>query len=140
MINYKKIIEYFFSNYYLHGPSERLSIGERVSKANTLFNTRSGNINVGDGVIFGHNCMVLTGMHEVSVRGSMFRRKTIEDANNNIVIESGCWIGSGTIILGGVRIGKDSVIGAGSIVVKDIPADSFAAGNPCKVIKPLEYL
>ena len=67
MIKYiKEIIDYFYSNPFLHGPTDRLSIGERVSKANTIFNTRSGSISIGEGVIFGHNCMVLTGLHNIN--------------------------------------------------------------------------
>jgi len=48
------------------------------------------------------------------------------------------WLGGGVIVCPGVRIGDRSVIGAGSVVTKDIPADVFAAGNPCKVIRKIE--
>lgn len=51
-----------------------------------------------------------------------------------IVIEDNVWLGVNVIVLKGVRIGKNSVIGAGSVVTKDIPRDSVAAGNPCKVL------
>ena len=61
--------EGFYKTPYLQGPKERLKIGELVSLANTLFNTRSGNITVGDGVTFGHSVMVLTGVHDMTVRG-----------------------------------------------------------------------
>jgi len=49
-----------------------------------------------------------------------------------------CWIGAGAIICPGVTIGKNSVIGAGSVVVKDIPENSVAVGNPCRVIRPID--
>jgi hypothetical protein len=78
----KEIIDYFYSNEFIHGPVDRLTVGDRVSKANTIFNTRSGTITVGNGVIFGHNCMVLTGLHNVTTRGSLKRRLTTENANN----------------------------------------------------------
>lgn len=55
-----------------------------------------------------------------------------------VLIEDGVWIGGGSTILPGVTIGKNSVIGAGSVVVKDIPANSIAVGNPCRVIKNIE--
>ena len=48
------------------------------------------------------------------------------------------WFGSGVTVLPGVTIGSDSVIGAGSVVTRDIPAGVFAAGNPCRVIKKVE--
>jgi maltose O-acetyltransferase len=48
------------------------------------------------------------------------------------------WVGGGAIILPGVRIGSESVIGAGSVVTRDIPAHVFAAGNPCRVIREIE--
>lgn len=54
-------------------------------------------------------------------------------------VEIGCdvWIGGGAIVLPGVRIGDRAVIGAGSVVTRDVPADVFAAGNPCRVVRSL---
>jgi maltose O-acetyltransferase len=54
-----------------------------------------------------------------------------------IVIGEDVWIGGSAVIAPGVTIGDRSVIGAGSVVVKDIPSDVFAAGNPCKIIRHL---
>ncbi len=48
-----------------------------------------------------------------------------------------CWIGAGAILLPGVSVGDNTVIGAGSVVTKDIPADVVAAGNPCRVMRPI---
>lgn len=53
-------------------------------------------------------------------------------------IEDNVWIGGGVTILKGVTIGRNSLIGAGSVVVKSIPENVIAAGNPCKVIRPLD--
>jgi len=55
----------------------------------------------------------------------------------DIIIEEGCWIASGVIIIGAVTIGKHSIIGSGSIVTKDIPRNTFAAGIPARPIKSL---
>jgi acetyltransferase-like isoleucine patch superfamily enzyme len=52
-----------------------------------------------------------------------------------VTIEDDCWIASNSIILAGVTVGKGSVIGAGSVVTKDVPAFSIVAGNPAKIIK-----
>ena len=54
-----------------------------------------------------------------------------------VIIEDNVWIGGNAVILPGVRIGANSVIGAGSVVTRDIPADCVAAGNPCRVIREI---
>ena len=54
-----------------------------------------------------------------------------------ITIEDNVWIGGGTIVLPGITIGRNSVIGAGSVVTKSIPTYSVAVGNPCRVIRDL---
>src|SRR5690625_7860100 len=54
-----------------------------------------------------------------------------------VKIGNDCWLGANVVVCPGVTIGDNCVIGAGSIVVKDIPNNSFAAGNPCKVIRKL---
>ena len=59
--------------------------------------------------------------------------------SKGVFIEEGVWIGNNVIILGGVRIGKKSVIGAGSVVTKDIPPYSIAVGNPAKAIKKYDF-
>lgn len=55
-----------------------------------------------------------------------------------ITVEDNVWIGGGSIILGGITIGFGSVVGAGSVVTKSIPAGCVAAGNPCRIIRRLE--
>ena len=55
-----------------------------------------------------------------------------------VTIEDNVWIGGNSTILPGVTIGHGSVIGAGSVVVKSIPPDTVAAGNPCKEIKKID--
>lgn len=122
---------------FIHGPVDRLNLGEQVSLGNTLFNTRSGRITVGNRVMFGHNVMVLTGKHDYTVSGVSGHRPTLEDAKRDIVIGDGAWVASGAIILGPVRIGENAVIGAGAVVTKDVPANVLAAGNPACVIKPI---
>ena len=127
--------------HYCHGSEERLHLGERVSTMNTLVNVASGDIHVGDLTIFGHNCMVITGRHEYVGGKRGFIATGQPDAppeGYNIRIGSGCWIASGSIISGSVSIGDNTIIGAGSVVTRDIPADVFAAGVPARVIRRLE--
>ena len=60
-----------------------------------------------------------------------------EEFGKPISIGSDVWVGGGALILPGVRIGSRTVIGAGSIVTRDIPDDVFAAGNPCRVVRDI---
>ena len=64
-------------------------------------------------------------------------RKLAYQYTSFVRIENNVWIGAGAIILPGVTIGENSVIGAGSVVTKDIPANVVAVGNPCKVLRPI---
>jgi len=81
------------------------------------------------------NCIhFITGSHQIDSTGlRMAGRGYAAD----IIVEDGCWIGYGALILPGVTIGKNSIIGAGSVVARDIPNGVVAAGNPCRVIREL---
>ena len=57
--------------------------------------------------------------------------------NLPVRIGRNCWLGAGVIVLPGVTIGDNSVIGAGSVVTKDIPANVVAVGSPCRVVRPI---
>src|SRR6476659_1248627 len=71
-------------------------------------------------------------------RGVMFAAvASKQEFSKPIEIGSDVWVGGGAIICPGVKIGSRSVIGAGSVVTRDIPADVFAAGNPCRVIRDI---
>jgi len=60
-----------------------------------------------------------------------------EESGEPVEIGSDVWVGGGAIILPGVRIGSRAVIGAGSVVTRDVPAGVFAAGNPCRVVREI---
>lgn len=91
-------------------------------------------VTIGDRTLFGPNVQIYTASHPMSAaeRASGF------EYAKPITIGRDVWIGGSTILCPGVTIGDRTVIGAVSVVTKDIPADVFAAGNPCKVIRPLE--
>lgn len=111
------------------------------------------NIIVGDGVFFNFNCVVLdvtyvrigsrtlfgpnvqiyTATHPID---AVTRASGVEFAKP-ITIGEDVWVGGSAVINPGVTIGDRSIIGAGSVVTKDIPADVFAAGNPCRIIRHL---
>jgi maltose O-acetyltransferase len=89
-------------------------------------------VRIGDYTLFGPAVQIYTATHpfEAALRRTQEFAKPIE-------IGSDVWVGGGAIILPGVRIGSRSIIGAGSVVTREIPDDVFAAGNPCKVIRTL---
>jgi maltose O-acetyltransferase len=91
-------------------------------------------VTIGSNVLFGPSVQIYTATHPIS---AVERRKWLESAKP-ITIGSDVWVGGGAIICPGVTIGDRTVIGAGSVVTRDIPSDVFAAGNPCRIIRPLD--
>jgi maltose O-acetyltransferase len=89
---------------------------------------------IGSNVLFGPNVQIYTASHPVDY---LERRNGLEFAIP-IEIGSDVWVGGSAVISPGVTIGSRSVIGAGSVVTKDVPEGVFAAGNPCRVIRELE--
>ena len=89
-------------------------------------------VTIGDNVFFAPNVQIYTANHPLETE----LRKTLENALP-ISIGDDCWIGGNAVICPGVTIGKGCVIGAGSVVTKDIPDSSLAVGNPAKVIRKL---
>ncbi|MEH8136834.1 sugar O-acetyltransferase [Gallibacterium anatis] len=93
----------------------------------------SGKVSIGDNVMFAPNVSLYTVGHPLHYQQ---RNQGYEQAKE-IIIEDNVWIGGSCVILGGVTIGENSVIGAGSVVTKSIPANSLAFGNPCRVIRKI---
>ncbi len=91
-------------------------------------------VTIGNHTLFGPAVQIYTATHPISAAE---RRKGLESARP-IAIGSDVWVGGGAIICPGVTIGDRTVIGAGSVVTRDIPSDVFAAGNPCRVIRKLD--
>jgi len=90
-------------------------------------------VTIGDNVLFGPAVQLYTATHPINAA----ERRTGLELAKPISIGSDVWIGGGTIICPGVTIGDRSVIGAGSVVTRSIPADVTAAGNPCRVLRSL---
>lgn len=89
-------------------------------------------IYVGDNTKFGPNVVIATAGHpllpELREKGYQY--------NAPVHIGRNCWLGTGVIVLPGVRIGDNTVVGAGSVVTKDLPENVVAVGNPCRVLRP----
>jgi maltose O-acetyltransferase len=97
----------------------------------------SGDITIGNKVMIGPRPMINTGMDVFAVKGMSprFIKPVREGFYAPVVIEDEVWIGAGVAVLGGVTIGYGAVIGAASVVTKDIPPFTVAVGNPCRPIR-----
>lgn len=90
-------------------------------------------IYVGDYTMIGPNVVIATAGHPILPE----LRPLAYQFNMPVHIGKNCWLGAGVIVLPGVTIGDNSVIGAGSVVTKDIPANVVAVGNPCRVLREI---
>jgi acetyltransferase-like isoleucine patch superfamily enzyme len=121
-----------------------IHIGDNVSVNMNCTFIDCNKITIGNNVLIASNVQIYTSAHPVELSERLNPDWT-PDGNRYfcrtfarpVVVEDGCWIGGGVIILPGVTIGSGSVIGAGSVVTKDIPANSLAVGNPCRVIRKI---
>ena len=89
-------------------------------------------VTIGAYTLFGPGVQILTPLHPMDAE---LRRR--QEYGKPIEIGADVWVGGGALILPGVRIGSRTVIGAGSVVARDVPDDVFAAGNPCRVIRDI---
>lgn len=90
-------------------------------------------ITIGRDCQIGPNVQLLTPTHPLAAKP----RREKWEGGKPIVLEDNVWLGGGVIVCPGVRIGENSIIGAGAVVVSDIPANVIAVGNPAKVVKNL---
>lgn len=135
------------SNLYLQGPiqfdyGKFTSFGKNCYANFNLVVLDCAPVAIGDDVFFGPNCSVVTPVHPLL--GEERRQKQKPDGTfytneyaKPITIKSGCWLASNVTVCGGVTIGENCVIGAGSVVTHDIPPNSLAAGVPCRVIRTI---
>ena len=123
------------------GPSASIAMEELAAiGADTFINHGAylmdcGGITIGRHCFIGPNCGMYTANHPISPRE---RNQGLENAKP-IVIGDNCWLGGDVTILPGVTIGENTVIGAGSVVTKDIPANVVAVGNPCRVLRSINH-
>ncbi|OBW42116.1 putative acetyltransferase [Chryseobacterium sp. MOF25P] len=115
----------------------RIQGSEKASSVYLCFATSGGcyyqainGIEIGEGTLWSYNCSFISANHSAE-------NLSKHDFSEPIRIGKNVWLGANCVVLPGVSIGDNSIIGAGSIVTKDIPSNAVAVGNPCKVIKYL---
>lgn len=111
----------------------RTSIGPRSFVNVNCVILDVGRVRIGADVQIGPNVQLLTPTHPLEAEP---RRRRLE-AGEPITIEDNVWLGGGVIVLPGVTIGADTVVGAGTVVTRDLPPGVVAAGNPARVIRQL---
>lgn len=134
----KKIFAEYGENSHIEPPlranwGKFTHIGNFVYANFNLMLVDDTDIFIGDYCLIGPNVIIDTGTHPICPE---LREQQVQ-FNVRIVIERNVWLGAGSIILPGVRIGENSVIGAGSVVTKDIPANVVAVGSPCRVVREI---
>src|SRR4030042_132201 len=118
MVNYRELIEH---------------IGEGTFIADGVEILRSGSRYLNRGIIIGDHCYIHSGSR--FILGALDGMPCTDIFVGNFVIEEDFWIGGGSVILQGIRLGKGCVIGGGTTVVKDVPAYAVVGGNPARVMK-----
>jgi acetyltransferase-like isoleucine patch superfamily enzyme len=129
----KKVDERFLliPPFYTTGGDE-IRVGQNVFVNQNCTFYDLGGLDIADDVMIGPNVSIITSGHPLEP--SQRRTATI---GKPIVIEKNVWIAAGAIIVGGVTVGENSVVAAGSVVTKDIPPNTLAGGNPAKFIRSI---
>lgn len=137
----KKVFASVKGSFYIEPPLRanwgcNVQIGDNFYANFNLTLVDDATITFGDNVMIAPNVTISTGTHPILPE---LRAKEYQ-YNLPVTIKDGVWIGAGAVILPGVTIGENSVIGAGSVVTKDIPANVVAVGSPCRVLRVIsEY-
>lgn len=118
----------FFCDYGVH-----ISLGEKVFFNFNCVVLDVCRVTIGDRTLFAPAVQIYAATHPLD---AVLRRT--QESGKPVTIGSDCWIGGGAIICPGVTIGDRTVIGAGSVVTRDIPAGVIAAGNPCRVLRTID--
>ena len=119
----------FYSNWGGH----HVHFGDNVYANFGLTMVDDTHIYVGDCTMFGPHCTIATAGHPIDPE----LRSEAYQFNMPVHIGKNCWLGAGVLVMPGVTIGDNSVIGAGSVVTKDIPPNVVAVGAPCKVLREI---
>jgi acetyltransferase-like isoleucine patch superfamily enzyme len=131
------IAQYIVQIPIIRGDSSRIKRSKNSIINNAVLNTNSGYITIEDDVFFGLYVSLITGTHDINKKGKE-RLKSFPKTGRDIVIKSGVWLASNVTVLGPCEIGENSVVGANSLVIEDVPANCVYAGSPAKFIKKID--
>jgi acetyltransferase-like isoleucine patch superfamily enzyme len=120
----------------IYGDPGRLHLHPTAVINNALFNLSSGEVTIGEYAFFGHNVSVLTGTHDWTKFGAE-RQVAVPPSGRDVIIEEGVWVSSNAIIVAPCRIGAHSVVGVGSLVLRDVEPYTIVAGNPARVLREI---
>lgn len=118
---------------YCNWGGKHVFFGKNVYANFNLTIVDDGMVYIGDAVQLGPNVTITTAGHPIDPD---LRRKGLQ-YNAEVVIGTNAWLGAGVIVLPGVTIGENTVIGSGSVVTRDIPSNVVAVGNPCRVLREI---
>ena len=126
----RKVI--IFPNLYIFSP-ENIDVGTNVSIHEFSYIDATGGILIGDNVMIAHRCTIISSSHNFNWGSRPFKELGI--SSQPVIIGNNCWIGADVKIINGVKIGHNTVIGAGSVVTKNVPDNTVVTGIPAKVIR-----
>ncbi|MFZ1780150.1 MAG: sugar O-acetyltransferase [Enterococcus aquimarinus] len=124
---------YIEAPFHANWGGKHVHLGSHVYVNYNLTLVDDTHIYIGDHVMIAPNVVIATGTHPIHPG---LRRKEAQ-YNLPVHIQDNVWLGAGCLVMPGVTIGENSVIGAGSVVTKDIPANVVAVGNPCRVLRDI---
>lgn len=119
--------------FYTNWGGKHVHLGKNVYANFHLTCVDDTHIYIGDYTMIGPNVTIATAAHPILPT----LREQGYQYNAPVHIGKNCWLGAGVIILPGITIGDNTVIGAGSVVTKDLPANVVAVGNPCRILRPI---
>ena len=146
IINYKSIYQYQVEsgvlrfgrnlkvNYECKGFGKNVTLGNNVN-LNGIKIIGEGKLKIGDYFHSGENITIITSNHNYDDKNVKSIPYSKERINKDVIIKDFVWIGHGAIILPGVILGEGAVVGAGSLVTKDVPDYAVVGGNPAKILK-----
>ena len=120
--------------FYANWGGHHVHLGKGVYSNFSLTLVDDGHIYIGDHTMIAPNVTIATASHPIN---PAMREKALQ-YNRDVHIGKNVWLCTGVIVLPGVSIGDNSVIGAGSVVTRDIPANVIAVGNPCRVLREID--